>query len=96
MFTNKIIALFLVTFSIPFSLIANGSASQLIQEVIEANGGKERLRALKDVSYQYTFRSQEKGIEDVSIERYIFDGEISFAQYTKREYFVVPEQKGYS
>ena len=49
---------------------------------------------MKDVSYEYTFRSKEKGIVDVSIERYIFDGEISYAQYTDRQYFLLPDRKG--
>ena len=75
------------------SSVAN-DAQKLIHKVVEANGGVEALKALKDVSFEYTFRSKEKGIVDVSIERYIFEGEISYAQYTDRQYFVLPQMPG--
>ncbi|MEL6556716.1 MAG: DUF6503 family protein [Bacteroidota bacterium] len=73
---------------------AQNEAQQLIKEVVTAAGGIENLRSLQDVEYQYTFQSKDKGIKDVSVERYIFDGEISFAQYTARQYFVLPQMEG--
>ena len=75
-------------------LQAQDDARPLIKQVVNAAGGVQKLRALKDVEYEYTFRSKEKGIKDVSIERYIFDGEYSFANYTTREYYVLPKMTG--
>ena len=88
----KIIFVLLLSFA--SVLHAEEDAQKLIDKVVTANGGMKTLKALKDVSYEYTFRSKEKGIVDVSIERYIFDGEISYAQYTDRQYFALPEMKG--
>lgn len=73
---------------------AQSTAQELIQEVVKAVGGVERLKQLHDVEYEYEFKSKESGIQDISKERYIFDGEVSFATYSKREYFVLPDRKG--
>jgi len=69
-------------------------ASSLIDKVVEANGGVDALRALKDISFEYTFRIQENNTEDVSLERYIFDKEVSYAEYTKRECYALPQMPG--
>ena len=74
--------------------VAQNEARELIKEVVTNAGGIEAFKNLKDVTYEYTFKSKEKGIKDVSIERYIFDGELSFAKYTSREYFALPDMKG--
>ncbi len=74
--------------------LATDDARELIWQVVEANGGKQALQSLNDVTFEYTFRSMEKQISDVSVERYIFNGEVSYAQYVKREYFVLPQMKG--
>lgn len=69
-------------------------ARELITKVVEANGGKNALHKLKDVSYDYTFIAKDNGLADVSNERYIFDGEVSYAQYTKRQVYVLPQMSG--
>ena len=88
----NIILILLISFT--NTIHAEDEAQKWIDKVVAANGGIKALKALKDVSFEYTFRSMEKGIVDVSIERYIFDGEISYAQYTDRQYFVLPDMKG--
>jgi len=66
----------------------------IIDKVLAKVGGMEAFRALKDVSYEYTFQSQSSGIKDVSMERYIFDGEYSYAYYKTREYYMLPQMEG--
>ncbi len=85
---------------LPFVLVVSIStlkaqeARQLISKVIDANGGKDALNKLKDVSYDYTFMVKDNKIEDISKERYIFNGEVSFAEYTKREVYALPQMPG--
>ncbi|GJM44140.1 MAG: hypothetical protein DHS20C21_09820 [Gemmatimonadota bacterium] len=51
-----------------------------IEEMVQTVGSMEKLHALRDVEYRYTYRTPE-GAEDVSTERYVFDGELSWAEY---------------
>lgn len=69
-------------------------AKSLISKVVEANGGVNAFNALKDVSFDYTFRFKEKGLVDISTERYIFEGEVSYGQYTKRQFYAIPQMEG--
>lgn len=69
-------------------------AKQLISKVVEANGGKNTLHKLKDVSFDYTFKVKDNNVVDVSKERYIFDGEVSYAAYTKRQVYALPQIPG--
>ncbi len=61
---------------------AQKDARRLVEGVVEAVGGLEALYALRDVEYTYTYRRAD-GSEDVSLERYLFDGERSWARYEK-------------
>lgn len=85
---------------IPFVLISfvttvhAQDAKGLITKVVEANGGIDALHKLKDVSFDYTFKIEEKNVVDVSKERYIFDGEVSYAQYTERQVYALPQMSG--
>ena len=69
-------------------------ARALISKVVEANGGIDALQKLKDVSFEYTFRVEQKNAVDLSTERYIFDGEVSFAQYSERQVYALPQMPG--
>ncbi len=55
-------------------------ARSLIQEVVKAVGGAHALHHQKDVEYTYTKRTDGK-ITKQSLERYIFQGEKSWAKY---------------
>jgi len=57
---------------------------ELVLKMMEKTGSYEQLQELKDVEYQYIYKSSPTAI-DVSIERYVFDGELSWAEYTTRE-----------
>ncbi len=62
----------------------------IIKAIAQASGGWNTLWNLKDVEYTYTYE-QADGKKDVSIERYIFDGEYSWAKYTTHQVNVLPE-----
>ncbi len=87
----KITAFVLVLFA---TNIQAQDARELITKVVDANGGSNALHKLKDISFDYTFKVLANNIEDVSKERYIFNKEISFAQYTKRQVYAIPQMKG--
>ncbi|WP_298313225.1 DUF6503 family protein [uncultured Aquimarina sp.] len=87
----KILPFVLIVFA--FSVKAQ-EAKELIAKVVEANGGKNALHKLKDVSFDYTFKVKDKDVEDISKERYIFDREVSFAEYTKRQVYAIPQMPG--
>lgn len=57
---------------------------ELVYKVVQKTGDYQKLKSLKDVVYTYTYRTPDKK-EDVSVEKYIFDGEKSFGQYKKHE-----------
>ncbi|MEB3344805.1 DUF6503 family protein [Aquimarina gracilis] len=62
----------------------------IIKAIAEASGGWNNLWNLKDVEYTYTYE-QADGKKDVSLERYIFDGEYSWGKYTTHQVNVLPQ-----
>ncbi len=59
----------------------------LIAGVVDAVGGAGALHARQDVEYTYLYRRPD-GKLDVSLERYVFDGELSWASYPVHEGFI--------
>ncbi len=57
----------------------------LVAKVLEEAGGAAALRAKKDVEYTYIYRRGATGALDVSVERYVFGGEQSWARYDVHE-----------
>ncbi|RBP28419.1 hypothetical protein DFR65_10736 [Oceanihabitans sediminis] len=57
---------------------------ELVYKMTQKTGSYQDLLDLKDVVYEYTYRTADQK-EDVSIESYIFDGELSHAKYLKHE-----------
>lgn len=68
----------------PEKPIFQNKGHELVYEMTQKTGGYAQLLALKDVTYAYIYRTPDKK-EDVSIEKYIFDGELSFGTYSKHE-----------
>ncbi len=66
----------------------------LVEQMVAAIGGIDKLHSLKNVEYTYTYQDLTTGQKDVSIERYIFDGELSWAKYETREKNVMPQMEG--
>ncbi len=69
------------------------SPRSMLLAMQEACGGVNRLRSLHDVEYDYEYASPD-GKKDISKERYIFNNEISWANYTVHEINVSPELEG--
>lgn len=57
---------------------------ELVYKAVQKTGDYQKLLDQKDVVYNYTYRTPD-GKEDVSTEKYIFNGELSVGQYTKHE-----------
>lgn len=73
-------------------LVFQNKGHELVYHSVQKMGDYQKLKSLKDVVYTYTYRTAE-GQEDVSVERYIFDGELSLGVYSKHER-TFPEMKG--
>jgi len=69
-------------------------AKQFIEQMTEATGSYDDLKLLKDVEYKYTVKNKDTGMSDISIERYIFDGELSRGKYLRRGDSTFPDLKG--
>ena len=59
----------------------------------ESLGGFNKLKSLKDVSFTYNYVKPD-GKKDISVEKYIFQDEVSWAKYTSHEINVAPTLKG--
>lgn len=76
------------TSSVPIS-----EASKLINEMNDSLGGLENYRNLKDVTFSLTYRDTLKKVQDVSTEKFLYEGELSWATYTEHTKNVFPESK---
>ena len=65
----------------------------LVARVVDEAGGADALRKRKDVEYTYLYRRGDTGTVDLSLERYLFDGERSWARYDVHE-MVAPTVAG--
>ncbi len=68
------------------------TAKALIEKVVAKTGNYDLLKQLKDVEFEYTFYSPKSGKKDVSVERYIFDGEVSWGRYKTHDVYVMPNK----
>ena len=69
-------------------------ATQIVQEMVSALGGLESYQSLQDVTYIYTYRDMDTGVQDVSTEKYLYDGELSWGEYTEHTKNVFPDKEG--
>jgi len=69
-------------------------ATLLLQQMVASLGGLDAYKALDDVTYTYTYRDMLKGVQDVSTEKYLYDGELSWAEYTEHSKNVFPDKEG--
>ena len=65
---------------------------EMVYEMVEKVGNYNTLARKKDVVYTYTYTTPD-GKSDVSTEKYIFDGELSYGLYHKHER-TLPELQG--
>ena len=59
---------------------SDNKAYDLVKTMVKKVGSIDKLKSKKDVSYTYTYTTPD-GKYDQSIEKYIFDGELSYGQY---------------
>lgn len=57
---------------------------QLVYKMVQKAGNYSTLLNKKDVSYTYTYQTPD-GKADISTEKYIFDGELSYGAYQRHE-----------
>lgn len=83
---------FLLAFGI--NTVMAQDAKELINQMLDALGGIDQLYHHKDVQYTYTYHRLSDNKKDVSTERYIFDGEVSWAKYDQHEVYAMPGKGG--
>ncbi|MBU2020096.1 MAG: hypothetical protein KJ941_10675 [Bacteroidetes bacterium] len=65
---------------------------EMVYNLVQKVGDYKRLRAKKDVVYTYTYTTPD-GKTDISTEKYIFDGELSYGNY-KQHQRTLPKLEG--
>ncbi|PKV51417.1 hypothetical protein ATE84_3502 [Aquimarina sp. MAR_2010_214] len=83
-----------MTFAQNVKLSNSDSAKALIEKMVSKTGNYELLKKLKDVEFTYDFYNPETKKSDISIERYIFSGEVSWGQYKAHKLLVLPKEEG--
>lgn len=66
----------------------------MIKAIEMSCGSWNKLWEQKDVEFTYSYLYPQEGKEDLSTERYVFDTEQSWAEYSKHEINVMPEKEG--
>jgi len=66
----------------------------LVREMVAAMGGRDKFYAQNDVEYTYTYSVPAENKKDISLERYKFQGEKSWALYETHEKLVFPDKEG--
>ena len=90
-----LIFIFLASFSFAQTNTTSDAKSKaLIGLLEEVNGGWNTLLKMKDVEYTYVYEDLGKKAKDVSVERYIFNGETSWAKYEEHNVNVMPGKEG--
>ncbi len=57
--------------------------TQLIKAMTDALGGLDKYRKLKDVTYTYTYRDIVKGVQDVSTEKFLYEGDGFYCHFDR-------------
>ena len=84
-----------VTFSLTSATIADGPTPQeMIKKMEKAMGGWNNMYDLKDVQFSYNYEYPGQNKRDHSIEKYIFEGEHSWAKYDVHQINVMPDADG--
>lgn len=74
--------------------VSDDPAKVLVQEMVTAMGGLDNWKALSGIEYTYIYRNPKTGKQDVSLERYVYDRELSWARYTEHTQSLMPDQPG--
>ncbi|MEL6558293.1 MAG: hypothetical protein AAFQ94_08920 [Bacteroidota bacterium] len=68
--------------------------AKLIAEMEQAVGNWDDLYALNDVQFDYNYEYPGQGTKDLSVEKYVFEGEKSWAKYAVHQINVAPNTPG--
>lgn len=90
---NCIWIVLLLSISFTISAQTDAQSKKLLDKMQSVVGDYAKLRAKKDVSFNYVYDNFDAG-KDVSQERLIFDGEHSWASYSTHQRNVLPKQEG--
>lgn len=93
--SGRLLALGLV-FAAPSLLAADTTASSaeaLVARMVDTVGSMSDLHGLRDVEYTYVYRTPD-GKTDLSVERHLFDGHLSWGRYPIHEAFAMPGAPG--
>ena len=91
---KKWLVLYLLSIVFWLQLPAQKKGTKLIEEMVEALGGLEKYRALQDVTYTYSYRDMVSGVQDVSTEKYLYEGELSWGEFSIHTKNVFPDKEG--
>jgi len=72
--------------------IPTSKGGKLVSKMVDKVGRMDKLLAKKDVAYTYTY-TVPGGKADISHEKYIFDGELSYGMYVQHQR-TLPDLKG--
>ena len=75
-------------------LMSYSAKAENVPQLTEAAGSYNDLKSLNDVEYTYTVKNVDTGKSDISIERYVFDGELSWGKFLQRGDKTFPDLKG--
>ncbi|SIR29512.1 hypothetical protein [Maribacter ulvicola] len=64
--------------------VVTNKGQELVSKMLDKVGDYNTLRTKKDVLYTYTYQTAD-GKTDISTEKYIFDGELSYGKYELHE-----------
>ena len=84
----------LLSLTLTAQTTSDAKATKLLAGAEKALGGWNPLYAKGDVQYTYDYSYPATGKTDLSTERYIFEGEHSWARYTKHDVNVAPDKEG--
>ena len=89
---------FFLLFLIAGTLAAqsDAKAEMLLKEVVKASGAWDKLWAQNDVSYVYDYHYAGTEKRPLSTERYLFDGEHFWAEYTQHDINIALGKPGLS
>ncbi len=68
----------------PVTMQFQNKGHELVFNMVERVGNLQKLRSKKNVVYTYSYTTPD-GSSDISTEKYIFDGELSYAKYEKHQ-----------
>lgn len=68
-------------------------AQQLINDMTNALGGMDNYSKLKDVTFSLVYRDTVKKVQDASTEKFMYNGELSWAEYHEHTKNVFPDSK---